>query len=94
MLAWCAVEREALETDVAIFLLRSVRKLASDGGRATTLGIIDRIHSAGFQGLGVRACLVATSVAVDKLDISVFVTQDFHVCDGGLLLWNARAARD
>ncbi len=69
-------------------------ELALHGSGATALRIVDGVGSAGRAFLGVRAGLRASFIAVDELDLGIFVDRDLDVGDGRLLLWDAATARD
>ena len=89
-----AVEADAVDTNVARFLLGVFGKLALDGSGATTLSVLNAVHTAGGAGLSVRAGLTGTLIAVDEFDVGVDVDRDMHVRDGGLLVRNAASARE
>lgn len=57
------------------------------------MGVVHVVDTAGLQGFGVRASLVATSITVDELHIGILVTGHLHVFDGCLLTWDTTAAR-
>ena len=60
----------------------------------TTLRVVNGIGSASCAFLSVGAGLGAPFVAVDELNISVFVDGDLEIGDGSLLLRNAATARN
>lgn len=91
LLAWSAIEVDSVNTNVALVVRRVLWELASHGSRTTALGIVDRVRLASLEALGIRACLGASRILVNELNIGVLVAGNLEVIDGGLLLGDLAA---